>query len=114
MSKINYETVLAEAHKAASEAVAGQPDQYACGFAWVVIDGNDPLARFCRAQRKVQADDWQTRRYFGDKGYPRGWHFWQPGNFPGQSVDVHEKGAAAFRSVLASYGIRGDVNSRFD
>jgi hypothetical protein len=114
-SNINYAAVLAEAHKAASEAVDGQPDQYACGFAWVVIYGNDPLARYCRAQLKLQpGDDWKTRRYFGDRGYPRGWHFWQPGNFPGQSVDTHLKGATAFRAVLAKYGIRADVNSRLD
>ena len=69
-SNINYAAVLAEAHKAASEAVDGQPDQYACGFAWVVIYGNDPLARYCRAQLKLQpGDDWKTRRYFGDRGY---------------------------------------------
>ena len=79
------------------------------------VSPTSTLARYCRAQLKLQpGDDWQTRRYFGDRGYPRGWHFWQPGNFPGQSVDTHLKGATAFRAVLAKYGIRADVNSRLD
>lgn len=112
---INYEQVLAEAHAAAAEAVADARDEWACGFAWVLLDGNEPLARFCRAQAKAQpSDDYTARRYFGGKGYPKGWQFWQPGNFWGQSVAAHEKGSVAFRDVLATYGIRAEVCSRLD
>lgn len=112
---INYEQVLADAHAAAAEAVAGLPDKFACGFAWVLVDGNDPFARFCRAQLMAQPpEDYTARQYFGAKGYPKGWQFWQPGKFRGQSVEAHEKGSAAFRDVLASHGIRADVCSRLD
>ena len=115
MSKIDFEKVLAEAHKAASDAQIDAVDAWACGFAWVTIDGNDPLARHCRKMAKALAPlDFHARRFYGDKGYPRGWQFWGPGNFRGQSVDAHEKGAVAFRNALGAHGIRADVNSRLD
>lgn len=51
---------------------------------------------------------------YGDKGYPRGWQFWKPGNHNGQSVRIFEAGARGFRDELAKYGIRADVGSRLD
>lgn len=112
----DFETILRQAHAAAERAVANLPDQYACGWAWVRVDGNSPLARFCRAQYKARggASDATIRHHFGTKGYPTGWQFWCPGNFRGQSVDAHEAGSRAFRDVLASYGIHADVCSRLD
>ena len=104
---MDYLKILTEAHAAACAAVAGQPDNGACGFAWVTIDGNDGLARFCHKDRGVN-------RAFGSKGYPTGWQFWCPGNFRGQSVEAHERGAKAFRDKLAEYGIRATSNSRLD
>ena len=112
---IDYATVLDQAHAAAERAVQGLPDQYACGWAWVRVEGNSPLARFCRAQIKAAGGDgYEARQRYGSKGYPTGWQFWQPGKFRGQSIDAHEAGARAFRDVLADFGINADVCSRLD
>lgn len=109
----DYAAILTEAHAAARAAVADQPDRWACGFAWVTIDGTHPLARWCR-KHGAGAEGWAQRSIYGDKGYPKGWQWWCPGNFRGQSVDAHERGAYAFRDVLATYGIRADAGSRLD
>lgn len=107
--------VLMEAHHAAAEAVKDAEDKWACGWAWVAIEGNSPLARHCRKmQKNTGLNDFTARRLYDSKGWPRGWQFWCPGNFRGQSVDAHEKGAVAFRDKLAEYGIRADVGSRLD
>jgi hypothetical protein len=118
-TQIDYADVLEEAHAAAREAVAskGPENMMAlnCGFAWVTISGTDPLARWCRAQRKRMANDtYATRSYFGDKHWHKGWNFWNPGNFSGQQVTHKEAGARAFRGALAKYGIVATVGSRLD
>lgn len=119
---MDYEAILTEAHAAAKAAQMGMSEGYGldCGFAWVRLDGTEALARHCRKQLKKDGEDFpdmvmMTRGHrYGDKGYPRGWDFWKPGNFRGQSISVHEKGAAAFRDVLAKYNIRAEVGSRLD
>jgi len=119
----DYEMILAEAHGAAITAVATASATYdemrgACGFAWVTISGTEPLARFCRAQLKAYDKAGVTnprmRRQYGDKGYPKGWQFWNTGDHAGQRVDIKEAGAKAFRDTLAKYGIRADAGSRLD
>jgi hypothetical protein len=124
MTKINYDVILMEAHKAAAEAVATvsiymDEQKGACGFAWVVIPGNDPLARHCRKELKLNAKEPQELQRelnapYGSKGYPTGWQFWNPGNHNGQRVDIKEAGAKAFAFTLAKYGIRADWSSRLD
>ena len=114
MTTINYGEILNAAHKAAREATEGRPDRGACGFAWVTVDGNSPLARWCRKHAPAGDNSWQVRRIYGDKGYPKGWQWWCPGEHRGQSVDAHEAGAVAFRDKLAEYGIRADCGSRLD
>lgn len=127
-----YEKILAAAHSAAAAAVETASKQYnemigACGFAWVKIDGTEPLAHHCRKQiKKIQAKygDYQSPensraynnevRMYGDKGYPNGWQFWNPGNHNGQRIDIKEAGAKAFVEELARHGIRGDFGSRLD
>lgn len=119
-----FEKILDEAHEAAHEAVAEASKKYpemagACGFAWVKIDGKEPIAYHCRKMKnsEVSSDPRFRNEYarrYGDKGYPNGWQFWNPGNHNGQRVDIKEAGAAAFRDVLASYGIRADSGSRLD
>jgi hypothetical protein len=113
---MDYEKILKEAHAAAHDATVGGHDRGACGFAWVVIDGNHPLARHCREQlKKLPAGaTYEQRRIYGAKGYPKGWQFWKPGGFPGQAVDTHEQGAVAFRDTLGKYNIRADAASRLD
>lgn len=128
---MDFEAILTEAHNTAEAYVAAEvavrPEAEAacdCGFAWIIIEGNGALARHCRAAlkdageglpgtRKREATVEATRRY-GSKGYPKGWQFWKPGNYSGQSVRIHEAGARGFRDALARFGIRADVGSRFD
>lgn len=111
---MDYEQILFEAHEAADIVGAYLNDEGACGFAWVVIPGNHPLARYCRTYlKKRNGGDSVDRMHFGSKSYPTGWHWWGPG-FDGQSIEAEEKAAAAFRDVLGKYGIRADVCSRLD
>ena len=55
---MDYEAILNEAHKAATEAIrakydAGETEQEMnCGFAWVTIPGTSGLASFCREKKK--------------------------------------------------------------
>lgn len=109
--------MLDEAHAAAKEAVAAEgPENMRalnCGFAWVTIGGNEPLARWCR---KAHPHD-NTRHsdaYFGGKHWHKGWMWWNPGGFDGQQVTHKEAGARAFRDALAKYGISATVGSRLD
>lgn len=116
---MDYEAILTEAHNAAVAAVSVASITYdemrgACGFAWVTIDGTEALARHCRKQVKAYTPENPNRGYYGDKGYPTGWQFWNPGNYGGQRIDTKEAGAKAFMMVLAKYGIRANVGSRLD
>ena len=118
------EKILNEARDAAAKAVAEASKKFpemagACGFAWVKIDGKEPLAYYCRKMKKSEvAHDPRFRneyaRKYGDKGYPNGWQFWNPGDHQGQRIDIKEAGAKAFDEKLADYGIRGDFGSRLD
>ena len=108
----DYKAILDEAHAAARRAAYDLPDRGLCGFAWVTVEGNSPIARWCRKQ--AQGDTWETGRgYFGDKGWPKGWQWWSPG-YSGQSIAAKEVAARAFRDILATYGIRATVGSRLD
>lgn len=117
---MNFEQILNEAHAAAKAAQVGMVEGRGldCGFAWVTIAGNSPLARYCRKQIKEAGGEhkltFAQRRRFGDKGYPSGWQWWQPGGYAGQSIGIHEAGARAFRDKLAEYGYSADVGSRYD
>lgn len=114
---IRFEGILDEAYAAAKAAVAGMPDRPLCGFAWVTIDGREPLAYHCRDRsrsKKFAMDTSAARRRYGRKGEPAGWQFWNPGFFAGQSIDAKEAGARAFREVLAKYGINATCGSRLD
>ena len=122
----NWESVLVEAHNAAKEAVIAEvarepenPHAFDCGFAWVTIPGTHPLATHCRAMLKSEVGQsaqfrHEYARKYGDKGYPRGWQWWCPGEFRGWSVRVWRVGAAAFAAYLATHGVRADVGSRLD
>ena len=110
---MDYKAILTEAHGAAVAATCDLVEDmnaFDCGFAWVTIEGNEPLARFCRKS----AGDWSGRRFYGDKGWREGWQWWCPGNAPVQSMNIHLAGARAFSDVLAKYGIRADVGCRYD
>jgi hypothetical protein len=114
-NKLNL-SILDKAHAAAREAVAAEgPENMMalnCGFAWVTISGNEPFARWCR-KAQISTDN-ESRNYFGDKHWDKGWMWWNPGDFSGQQVSHKEAGARAFRDALAKYGIVATVGSRLD
>lgn len=116
----HFDLILAEAISAAiaaSNAAMKEmgSDRYACGFAWVTVDGNEPLTRYCRGKLKTTGGDLRVvKRTYGSKGYPSGWQWWNPGGSYWQNVEVKEAGARAFRDKLAEHGIRATVGSRLD
>ena len=88
---MDFEAILTEAHAAAAKAQEGMVENMNaldCGFAWVVVDGSDPLARACRKAIKAKAKEFTAqgvshpdqkaesdmRPFWGSKGYPSGWH----------------------------------------
>ena len=130
-----FEKILNEAHAAATAAIramfdAGKSEQpFNCGFAWVTIDGTSPMARHCRkmansetGQSKAFKSEYHHR--YGDKGYPRGWQWWGPGDWPSsqemghpvytQDMDFKAAGARAFQDVLGTYGYNATVGTRLD
>lgn len=106
--------ILARATAAAKAACHGLPDRGACGFAWVKISGNEPFARWCRKMAKAAEAEGRRHHPFGSKPYDGGWQWWNPGQFPGQSIDAIEAGAKAFALVLGEHGIRASWSSRLD
>lgn len=129
--KPDFAAILKEAHEAAARAQDGMvenPNAFDCGFAWVVIDGSDDLARACRKAIKAKVKEHTAmgiphpertaetdmRPFWGSKGYPTGWQFWMPGCAPVQAVGIHEAGAKAFALVLGKHGIRAEWRSRLD
>lgn len=115
---MDFKAILLEAHGAAVAATADKVENMNaldCGFAWVTIPGNSGLAKFCR---KAQPDplkvSYSDHHFYGSKGYPKGWQFWCPGNFNGQSMPIHLLGARAFAAVLAKHGIAAEVGCRYD
>ena len=129
---MNYEQILTDAYAAATAGIlahfkAGKQEHpFNCGFAWVQIDGTDALARYCRKQIKVNGGPQKREnRKYGDKGYPSGWQFWAPGEWPsaeeagvptiyGQDMDFKRAGAEAFQKELAKHGIVATVGTRLD
>jgi hypothetical protein len=124
---MDYEKLLDAAHEAAKKACEGiedDPSLFDCGFAWVVIDGRDPLAAHCRkVQRKagklagnlsesIVAIQNSQRRY-GTRNEP-GWRWWCPGDYKGQSIRGHEAAAKGFMSALTAVGIRATLMQRLD
>lgn len=102
------------AAKAAAQARADQwfngGDGGACGFAWVMIEpkhkGNTKLGK---DERKVLAElgfekDWTGKKY----------QLWDPANWPGQSIDIKEAGAADASQVLTKHGFNAYPQSRLD
>jgi len=109
---MTMEDILRNAHSAGHLACRDIKDKGACGFAWVTIPGNTAFARWCR--KRLDANRTDYSRWYGRKGYPKGWTFWNPGHYAGQSIDAIEAGAVAFAEVLKGYGIDAKVGSRLD
>ena len=112
-SAIDYEKAFGEAFNAARRAcdeyLAKYPDAwFPCGFAWVEFKGTDPAVKYLKANKDFYG------RLAGDKGYPKGWHIWDPSNSGTQCMDAKVAGAEAFCDVLKRYGISCFANSRMD
>lgn len=75
-----------------------------CGFAWVVIPGTAPFAK------------WAKKNGHGHKNYPKGWAIWYS-EFSApmtQSVSVHYVAAKTFAQVLGEHGIECYADQRLD
>ena len=117
MSKLEYtQSELAEiirraqmaAHEAAqkyfNEKLNGV-DQYACGFAWVNINGIKGNTKLGKAMIAIGLrKDWTGKAF----------QIWNPSGLGCQNVDVKEVGAIAAAEVLRSYGFNADACSRLD
>lgn len=112
-----HENLLDEAHAAANAAALKAEDEattwFPCGFAWVTIGGNEPLARHCRGAVD-EGDPDSTQLRYGAKGYPRGWTWWCPGHRTTQRMATFEAAARAFAAVLRREGVECTVGSRMD
>ena len=107
---MNFELVLTMAHGAAARAVESRPDDDASGFVSVNIPSSEELARHCRKQTaEAHGASRTTQLRYGRKAR-KGWEWWFPGDFRGQSIDAHEAGAKAFRDELIKNGIEAQMS----
>lgn len=96
-----------EAQKATNEYLHKYPDNwFPCGFAWVVLPGRCPLTT-------VLKETYQGPMR-GDKGYPKGWHIWNPSNNGTQCMEAKLAGARAFAKVLTDAGYDCYADCRMD
>ena len=107
------ETILS-AFKVAKDATnsyltAHPEDWFPCGFAWVVFDGRSPAVNVLK---KMFPDENDNRR--GRRGYPKGWHIWNPSDSSTQCMDAKMAGAQAFCTVLNQAGIDVYADCRMD
>jgi len=97
---------LTEAHSACM-ALAGKygNDFGCCGFAWLNIYGIKGNTRLGKKMKAV--------------GFDKSWlkgaiYLWSPGNYNGQSLDIHEAGARAAAKIFTGYGFKAYSGSRMD
>lgn len=135
-----YDAILEEAIDAANKAqigfIAVNGEPMYCGFAWAKItDGRHPMVNWLKKEIlkcgfkidsagnlnpvRAMTDSerniaYRNARKFGSKSYSKGWEFWAPGNYNGQSMSIKEVGARAFAEVLRQNGIPVSVGSRPD
>lgn len=112
---MDYGAILEQAHTSAREAIKDlKEDMFSlnCGFQWIVIeDGRHPFVNWCRKQAN---GDSLNRGEYGEKAYPKGWTWWNVGNFGGQDVDVKRVAGQAFVKVLAEHNIKAVCRTRLD
>lgn len=106
---IIFTEAFAEAKYACQSYLVRNPDAwYPCGFAWVEFAGRDPAVNYLKKNKT------RLGRLAGDKGYPKGWHIWDPSNSNTQCMDAKVAGCEAFVKSLAKHGITCHYNSRWD
>lgn len=103
--------IVSEACKEARQAAEkyfqeqlGGVDRYACGFAWVVlqgIKGNTKLGKMLKAAGVKQ-------------NWAREFEIWNPSGMGCQNVDTKEAGADAAAKVFRKYGFDAHAQSRLD
>ena len=92
------------AFEAAQDAVAGLPDNDACGFAWVEVYGVRSNSKMGKAMLAAGFR----------KSYNGSLTLWNPSRAPVQSIGVLEKGAQAYAMTLKYYGFEAYMCSRLD
>lgn len=106
-AKLNVESVLEEAFRAATEASLNKEkvvtSWYPCGFAWVTVK-----PAHCKTAKKIVEMGW------GRKSYEGGVMVWNPSRHITQNIDIKYAGAIAFAEVLNSYGIKAVADCRMD
>lgn len=111
MTKFEMKALLMKAfiaaEKATTEYLIRYPDNwYPCGFAWVVLPGNAPITNVLKVSFEEQKR--------GNKGYPKGWHIWNPSGHGTQSMDAKMAGARAFADTLTKAGFDCYADCRMD
>ena len=101
MTVEKIQAIIIEAEKAAKEAatkyfneVLGGQDRYACGFAWVYIQGIRGNSKLGNMLKSVGITQDHTRMF----------KVWNPAKFPCQNVDTLYVGAEAYANVLTEHG----------
>jgi hypothetical protein len=82
----------------------GGRDQFACGFAWVNIQGvkgNTKLGKVLK-EAGLRQD------------YTKAFSIWNPSGLPVQNIDCKEAGAEAAAKVFQKYGFQAYAGSRLD
>lgn len=97
---------FAAAKKATEDYLAKYPnDWFPCGFSWVELPGRSPLVKFLKKRNENQR---------GSKGYPKGWHIWNPSGNHTQTMYAKSAGVDAFCDVLRKHGYECLSNTRMD
>jgi hypothetical protein len=109
--EINVVGTLDIAFKAANDACNDYlkkfPDNwFPCGFAWVVLPGRGPITTALKNSF--------TGSKRGNKGYPKGWHIWDPACSGTQCMEAKFAGASAFAKVLTDAGYDCYADCRMD
>lgn len=104
-----FDYAFKAARRACDDYLKNHPGEwFPCGFAWVVFDGRDPAVKFLKANAA------SLGRLAGDKGYPKGWHIWDPADSSTQCMEAKIAGAKAFCDIMAKYGVECHYESRWD
>jgi len=98
-----HKTALVAAVDAEEDFRAKYGEPMYCGFAWVHVS-EKASTKLGRALLKLGFD----------KAYGGGLRLWNPGGSFTQSMDVKEKGAAAYAKVFQNAGIKAYCESRAD
>ena len=100
-----HSRAMRAAHKAQADFIEEYGEPLYCGFAWVDV--------------QVERTNSKLAKLLSEVGFTKSWlpktmQIWDPGQYPGQSMDVKEAGARAYAEVLRENGIDAHMSSRPD